>query len=191
MSRDTTSQAFFDRIYRTNADPWNFASSKYEISRYQIILEALGDYRFEHAFEPGCSIGVLTEQLAARCNRVDAMDISPRAVELAKERCRNLTNVHITCGSLLHPNMGDSFDLIMFSEIGYYFEESVLRLAILKLIGLMQPSGTLIAAHWLGSSPDHLLSGDDVHDIIGTIDGLTHIHSERRTGFRIDRWSRR
>jgi SAM-dependent methyltransferase len=189
MSRYMTSQAFFDRMYGASSDPWNFASSEYELQRYQVILNALGRDRFERALEPGCSVGVLTEQLAARCDRVDAMDISPRAVELATERCHNLANVHITCGSLLHPIPGGAFDLTMFSEIGYYFEQVALRQSVLRLIALMKPRGTLLAAHWLGSSPDHVLSGDDVHDVIGTIDGLIHMHAERHKGFRLDRWS--
>jgi len=191
VSHKKTSRAFFERMYSTNSDPWNFASSEYELRRYQTILNALGGNRFEHAFEPGCSIGVLTEQLAARCDRVDAIDISPRAVELTKARCRNLTNVHIACGSLLHHTLAGTFDLIMFCEIGYYFHEVDLRRIVLRLSDSMKSGATMLAAHWLGSSPDHVLSGDDVHGILGDTESLMHRYAERHSGFRLDRWSRR
>jgi SAM-dependent methyltransferase len=190
MNHDMTSQAFFDSMYRANSDPWSFASSEYEGLRYQTLLQALGDDRFHHAFEPGCSVGVLTEQLSARCDRVDAIDISPTAVELARKRCSSLANVSIRCGSLLHPMIEGGCDLVVFSEIGYYFEEETLREILSKLVASMKQQGTLLAVHWLGSSPDHLLSGDRVHEIIDEIDELIHDKAERHSGFRLDRWRR-
>ncbi len=45
MNRDTTSQAFFENMYRAKADPWNFSTSRYEHDRYKSILEACGQQR--------------------------------------------------------------------------------------------------------------------------------------------------
>jgi methylase of polypeptide subunit release factors len=191
MTVDTTSQAFFERMYRENADPWNFATSEYERRRYEAILRALADRHFKRCFEPGCSIGVLTEQLAMRCDEVDAIDISPTAVKLAQHRCRQSPNAHITCRSMTHPIAEETFDLVVFSEIGYYFEEQTLRDILLTLVARMETTGIMVASHWLGSSPDHLLSGDRVHEIIGESDKLIHTRAERYADFRLDCWSRR
>jgi 2-polyprenyl-3-methyl-5-hydroxy-6-metoxy-1,4-benzoquinol methylase len=190
MTIDTTSQAFFENIYQENADPWHFATREYERRRYETILRALAGRRFKHAFEPGCSVGVLTQQLAACCDRVDAIDISPTAVELAQKRCRQSPNAYIVCDSLAHPMPGDIFDLVVFSEIGYYFEEQALRDILLTLVPRIEPKGMLVASHWLGSSPDHILGGHRVHEIIGESDNLIHYRAERYTDFRLDCWSR-
>ncbi len=82
------------------------------------------------------------------------------------------------------------FDLIVFSEIGYYFSEPQLRSLIDQLITHTGHGGTFLAAHWLGSSSDHLLSGDRVHQLISDTDELVLKHSERHAAFRLDRWVR-
>ncbi len=185
--KDTVSQEFFDEKYRQKSDPWDFASSEYEQSRYQAVFDALHYRRFARAFEPGCSIGILTERLAAICDRVVAVDISPTAVDSARERCKTLSNVEITCGALPDLPAGD-FDLVVMSEIGYYFDERQLTLLAEKLAGKIRKPGVLLAAHWLGYSEDHLLSGDRVHEIFGALADLTVGHSERHAAFRLDRW---
>jgi predicted TPR repeat methyltransferase len=190
MSPDTTSQAFFESMYRAKSDPWNFASNRYELNRYEAILRALQQRSYRHAFEPGCSIGMLTEQLASICGRIDAIDISPTAVLQAQKRCQSFANVHIGFGALPHHIPAGIFDLVIFSEIGYYFGDSLLKDLMNRILGRMSIGGTLLAAHWLGTSPDHLLTGDRVHEIIHQTDGLAHKMAERHNGFRIDRWER-
>jgi len=56
MTIDTTSQAFFENTYRSDADPWDFASSGYERQRYEIIPRVLKGRHYRHAFEPGWSV---------------------------------------------------------------------------------------------------------------------------------------
>jgi 2-polyprenyl-3-methyl-5-hydroxy-6-metoxy-1,4-benzoquinol methylase len=190
MKTDTTSQEFFDGKYRHHTDPWNFANDPYETGRYQAILHALTHRRYDRAFEPGCSIGVLTEKLARICNQVQAMDISPIAVGEARMRCRDLGNVEITSGPLPGNLPDGSFDLIVFSEVGYYLGEDALQALGKKLVQRLSQGGVLLAAHWLGQSADHRLTGDRVHEILETLDGLVHEHRERHPGFRLDRWVR-
>jgi SAM-dependent methyltransferase len=188
MSPDTTSQTFFEEMYRHNGDPWNFASSSYELSRYDAIARAVCKRRYRHAFEPGCSVGVLTERLATLCERVDAIDISPTAVAVARERCSRFAHVHLQCKSLDEPNSIDDVDLLVLSEIGYYFEPDRWRALAERLVDSVMPSGTILAAHWLGQSKDHLQDGDNVHDVLRSISCISLEHSERNEGFRLDRW---
>ena len=195
MSVSATSREFFEQMYQAKDDPWSFASSAYELGRYDATMRALEPRRYRRAFEPGCAVGVLTARLATICDRVDAMDISPTAVEQTRARCKDLANVHTTCGSLPRFLPAGSFDLIVFSEVGYYFEEDALRTLAEELVGRICTSGVLLAVHWLGSSKDHILKGDRVHEILGSIGGLRLEYSERKAdskaaGFRLDRWSR-
>ena len=190
MSASTTSAEFFEQKYRESADPWDFARSEYERSRYDAIISALGTRSYNRAFEPGCSVGELTWRLAKRCRHVDAIDISATAVARASERCKELPNVAVRAGGLPHQIPDNEFDLIVFSEIGYYFEESSLQELGDMLVRRIRTSGTLLAAHWLGTSKDHLLGGDRVHEILGSLTGLRLDYSERHADFRLERWVR-
>jgi len=190
MKTNTTNPEFFEAKYRENSDPWAFASNDYEQNRYSEILHALDCRRYRRAFEPGCSIGILTARLASICEHVDAIDISPTAVRQARQYCAHLSNVSICCGSLPKDVPAGTFDLVVLSEIGYYFDRQELFQVGSYVAGRLEPSGVLLAVHWLGHSADHLLDGDSVHEILSRLDGLTPKHSERHAGFRIDRWVR-
>jgi hypothetical protein len=188
MNHSTTSRAFFEEKYKRNADPWEFSSSLYERGRYDAIINALSFRRYRRAFEPACSIGVLTEQLAIICDRVDANDISSKAVEQAIQRCELLPNVLIKQGTLPDDAPVGPFDLIVFSEVGYYFKKPQLQALIDRLIGSLESGGVFLAAHWLGASPDHILDGNEVHEVISSTKRLIHDHGEHHPGFRLDRW---
>jgi cyclopropane fatty-acyl-phospholipid synthase-like methyltransferase len=188
--RDTTSQEFFDEKYRQNRDPWHFASSEYERARYDAIFRATNTQRYVKAFEPGCSIGVLTARLAGICEHVLATDISPAAVREARQRCIALKNVEIACGALPNVVPLEPQDLIVLSEIGYYFTREQWKSVVETLSDLLVKHGALVAAHWLGSSEDHLLKGDEVHEVLEGIATLKLVCAEKHAGFRIDRWER-
>ena len=190
MNPDTTSQIFFEEMYRHDGDPWSFTSSPYELSRYDAIMHALSMCRYRHAFEPGCSVGVLTERLATLCDRVDAMDISPTAVAIARERCSQFSHVEIQCKSLDESFVVEDIDLLVLSEIGYYFHRDRWRALATRLMTTVAPSGTILAAHWLGQSEDHRQHGDDVHDVLRSIGSISLEYSERNAGFRLDRWKK-
>jgi SAM-dependent methyltransferase len=191
MRDETTDAAFFEEMYRRKVDPWNFENSSYEQERYLTILKSADGRRYSRGFEPGCSIGVLTRKLARLCDRLEAIEISPTAAFNAKERCKDLPQVHIQCGSLPEAMPVGEFDLIVFSEIGYYFEEEELRAIVDRLAEKLIPCGYLIAVHWLGTSADHLLSGDAVHRIIHECAALSLDDEKRYSHFRLDRMVRR
>ena len=190
MSRSTTSVEFFEHKYQQNPDPWNFAGSDYERARYEATIAALGERHYGRAFEPGCSVGELTRRLAQHCDHVDAMDISSTAIDRAKQRCSGLQNVSLSVGSLPDQLPYGTFDLLVFSEIGYYFEEADLGELTEMLVRKIASGGTLLAVHWTGTSKDHVLSGDRVHEIVAGISGLRLEESKRPEGFRLDRWVR-
>jgi predicted TPR repeat methyltransferase len=180
----------FEQKYQQNPDPWNFATSDYELSRYAETIASLAGRRFEHALEPGCSIGVLTEQLAGICNQVNAMDISETAVKEARYRCASLKNVTVTYASISDFAPTETYDLIVLSEIGYYFDPPELSIIAARLTNHLALEGLLLAVHWLGYSEDHRLSGDEVHDILSEVPGLTTIYSNRYPGFLLEQWTK-
>ena len=77
----STSRSYFEQMYRNHADPWGFESSLYEQRKYAVTVASLPRSRYCSAYEPGCSVGVLTELLATRCDRLLSSDIIPSALQ--------------------------------------------------------------------------------------------------------------
>lgn len=186
---DTSSAAFFEQKYERTADPWNFATSEYEQARYAAIIAALQGRRYRSAFEPGCSVGALTEKLIAICDGVEAIDFAAPAVATARQRCPQ-PEIRFRVMSLPDRLPLHGFDLLVLSEIGCYFTPERWTEIVSSIVSTATPGTTLLAAHWLGSSPDHRMSGDHVHEILRSQSHLQLQHEERHAGFRLDRWER-
>lgn len=186
------SEAAFEAKYRQSADPWQFAASPYEQRRYATTLRALTRAHYARVFEPGCSVGVLTAALAHRSDTLLASDIAPTAVRLARERCAGLANVTIEQGDLGESVPLGPFDLIVFSEIGYYFQPGSLARIAGSLGKALAPGGELVAVHWRGDSADHMLHGDRVHSILKETLSIhcTWLKGERHPEFTLDVWCR-
>ena len=184
-----TAEAFEQR-YQASADPWDFAASPYELGRYEAILRTLRRPRYRLAFEPGCSVGVLTSKLAQRCDFVVATEVSPTALEEARRRCSDATNIQFELRDVADALPPGRFDLIVFSEIGYYFSAEELAQVAQALAEALEPGGELIAVHWLGESEDHVLHGDVVHQTLEQVLPLNRFTSIRHSGYRLDGWTR-
>lgn len=178
----------FEHRYRAESDPWEFASSPYERERFRATLRALSRERYERAFEAGCSIGELTRLLAPRCGELLATDVSPTALRRARARCAAFPHVTFEEADLRSSLPAHRCDLIVLGEVGYYFTEAELRAIVRRLVARLEAGGELLAVHWLGSSADHRLHGDDVHRIVADNPRLALELSRRFEGFRLDRW---
>jgi cyclopropane fatty-acyl-phospholipid synthase-like methyltransferase len=182
-----SSAAFFEAKYQKKTDPWGFSSNAYELQRYDAIISAIAHRRYGRAFEPGCSIGVLTERLAAHCDEVYAIDFSPTASAQARARCAHLPQVEVGCASLPDGTPAKDFDLLVLSEIGYYFTPQDWQRISTTLIDSLPRGATVLAAHWLGHSQDHRISGDEVHEILLSHPKVRVDHRERGPNMRLDR----
>lgn len=189
MTTEPWSPAAFEARYRAEPDPWDFASSGYERGRYRAIMAALPQPRYRSAYEPGCAIGELTALLAGRSTRVTAVDVSPTAVARAQARCGNLPGVSVSVGSVLD-DPGEGHDLVVMSEIGYYFTEFDLDGVLDRLVGALLPGGDLVVCHWTGTSVDHRLSGAQVHQRVAPRSDLVPLLAEDHGGFLLGAWSR-
>jgi cyclopropane fatty-acyl-phospholipid synthase-like methyltransferase len=187
ISPAKSSAAFFEAKYQRDVDPWNFEASTYERNRYAHILRSLEGRRWRSALEPGCSVGVLTEGLAQLCEQLLALDFSATAMSATKERCKRFPHVNVSCLGLEEIQTFGDFDLIVLSEIGYYFTERRWAELSRRIAREMRPSSTVLAAHWTGSSEDHEITGDRVHEILLAHPELRLEHSEQHAGFRLDR----
>lgn len=110
----------FERLYRTQDDPWNYRTSPYEAAKYAATLAALTRARYASALEIGCSIGVFSAHLAPRCDHLLAIDQSARAVTSAAASLAPWPNAQAVQATVPADWPGGSFDLIVLSEVLYY-----------------------------------------------------------------------
>src|ERR1700737_2490488 len=100
------------------------------------------------AFEPGCSIGVLTRLLARRCDALLSCDVAADAVSAAAQRTRDWPHVRVEQRDIPGQWPSGCFDLIVFSEILYYFGDEDLEQVLDRAVAALEPQGTLLAVHW-------------------------------------------
>ena len=175
----------FEERYAAHPDPWGFSWRWYEARKYALTLAALPQRRFHRAFEPGCSIGVLTAQLAARCDYLLAADGVDAALDQARGRLTGQAQVEVA--KLLFPQQWPDgpWDLVVLSEIGYYFDGVDLGRLLDRAAATTVEGATLLAVHWRGET-DYPLSGDAVHDLIDQHPAFTHEGGYCETLFRLD-----
>jgi SAM-dependent methyltransferase len=179
----TLDPGHFRRKYDASPDPYQLADRWYEARKYAISVALLPAQRYSSAFEPGCSIGVLTARLASRCDRLLACDAIPRAVESARSRTAGLPGVRVEQRVVPDEWPEESFDLIMLSEILYYFDDADLEQMLVLAIKTLNPGGHLLAVHWRHYAPDHPRAGDKVHQILAADSRLARLARYRDRDF--------
>jgi SAM-dependent methyltransferase len=180
-------QQYFDDLYGASGDPWQFRSRPYEARKRALTMASLPEAHYGRVFEPGCSLGLLTEELAARSDYVLAMDISP--VVLACLEGRLPQHVELRHGSVPDDWPDGHFDLVVLSEVGYYLSRSECR----RLAHLATGSASeVLAVHWRHPVADYPLPGDAVHDLLDArarATGMVHLVEHREADFRLDLWA--
>jgi len=185
--------AAFEHAYARADDPWGYESSPYERAKYAATLAALPRPRYGVALELGCSIGVLTAALAARCDTVLAVDFAENALARARARCAALPEVTFRRMTLPHEYPTGRFDLTLLSEVGYYLSRDDLRTAIPRICDGLVGDGQLLLVHWTPVIDDAPLTGDEVHEEFLHHNGglLDHLRGERAETYRLDLFARR
>ena len=177
---------YFEAVYARDADPWQFASSAYEREKYEATLAALDGARFGSGFEIGCSIGVLTAQLATVCDRLLAVDLNERALAAARARCAELPHVRLAKMEIPREFPPERFDLIVVSEVAYYWSDADLRAAIDAIARAAAGGGTVELVHWLPVVPDYPRTGDQAHEAFLRDPRFRRLRGSRAERYRID-----
>jgi SAM-dependent methyltransferase len=190
MSRATRSlpPGYFEALYARDPDPWCFADSTYEREKYAATLAALPRPRYARALEVGCSIGVLTRELAPRCAALLAVDAARAPLEAARARCAGLPQVTFFRMQVPGewPEEAAPCDLILLSEVVYYLDAmDVARLAARIGAGLA-PGGDVLLVHWTGET-DYPLSGDEATERFIAAASFADVTRQDRTArYRLD-----
>lgn len=184
--------SYFDDLYSAEPDPWKFETSEYEANKYAATIAALPKQRYQSAFEIGCSIGVLTEKLATRCDSLLSVDVSEQALERAIQRCQDIPQVRFQIMPVPERYPKQMFDLTLVSEVGYYWCWEDLKKAQQLILDHLEPGGHLLLVHWTLYARDYPLSGDEVHDAFFELvpTGLKHLAGKREEQYRLDLFER-
>ena len=186
MRRKRLGREYFESLYAESTDPWGFETSEYERRKYGRTLEALGDRRFYRAFEAGSSIGVFTAMLAPRCDELLAVDASERAARIARERLSGQEHVRVERRTLPEQMPDGPFNLIVASEILYYWPREVVLEALRRFEEILSPGGVILAVHWRKETRTYPLQGDEVHELLVENTRLTNVKTIREPEYRLD-----
>lgn len=180
VADETPQRLHFERAHERRDDPWGVTSRWYEIRKRGVLLASLPSERYGSTLEVGCSIGVLTEALSARSDRVLALDFADSAVQAARRRLAGDPAVAVEQSDIRDGLPDGPWDLVVLSEVGYYLDVPQLIELLTAVEEGLSDTGILIACHWRHPEPDFLQTGDGVHRVLSfetVLERLVH-HEE-------------
>ncbi|GAB3606260.1 hypothetical protein GCM10027413_16690 [Conyzicola nivalis] len=183
--------AYFDALYERHEDPWGFTDRWYEQRKRAVTLASLPEQHYGSALEVGCSIGVLTSELAGRCTELLAVDVSRAAVESARARVADEPGVRVELADVASAFPAGPFDLVLISEVGYYFPADVLERVLADAAAQLTDGGTIALCHWRHAVEDYALGGDEVHAIAARVFSgtMTRLARHEEADFVLDVYS--
>ena len=126
---------YFDR---TAADAWEALTSDAPVSRIRATVRAgrdrmrtlllsnlPQDMRGTTLLDAGCGTGSLSVEAAARGARVTAVDVSPRMIAIAQERCGNPA-IDFRSGDMLDAALGRFDHVVAMDSLIHYREADIL-----------------------------------------------------------------
>ncbi|MEU4243349.1 methyltransferase domain-containing protein [Actinoplanes sp. NPDC026619] len=186
----TTPISYFEQMYAADPDPWSFETRWYDARKHALTVDALPNRRYRSGFEPGCSTGMLTARLADRCETLLAVDAVPAAVEAAAARVADRPNVTVRAARMPLDWPEETFDLIVLSELGYYFADADLDTLLGRLDASLAAGGDLVAVHWRWPVEEHARSGDEVHAALAKVPGLHRLARHEEADFLLEVFTR-
>jgi SAM-dependent methyltransferase len=194
MSNSSDQRAqYFDAKFERNADPWRYAQSWYEARKRVLLLAALPRARYRNAFEPGCANGMLSAELALRCDQLLCADFAPHAVSAARERLAAFAHVSVQTLAMPHDWPPGRFDLLVLSEFVYYLDARDCAQLATRAIAALDHDGTLALCHWRHGGESWMLDAASVHEAFSAAASSASLLRAAQIAdadFLIDIWSR-
>jgi SAM-dependent methyltransferase len=184
--RERLDREYFEKLYERSPDRWGFETSTYERKKYERTLGVLQGRRYRCALEVGCSIGVFTVMLAPLCDELWAVDVSEKAVIAARERLAGFPHARVERRRLPEETPEGPFDLVVASEVLYYWPKEVMLAALRRFEEVLAPGGVLLAVHWRKETKTYPLQGDEVHTLLVEHTRLTNTTAVVEPEYRLD-----
>lgn len=184
-------QRYFSQMYQAHSDPYQVQSRWYELRKRDVLLAALPRKHYQLAYEPGCGTGTLSVLLAERCHQLICSDSSAEAVAIATQKLRHLSKVAIQQEYLPGdwPVAHGQFDLIVLSEMLYFFDENQLH-ALIALCGKhLRADGTIVLCNWKHDFKQRVLATDYISERFRTMPGLSCLVRHEEEDFLLEVFS--
>ncbi|RYB92060.1 methyltransferase domain-containing protein [Nocardioides oleivorans] len=152
-----------DLVHHEQADPWQ-VDSFYERRKRAVTLASLPRQTYARALEVGCSVGALALDLAGRSDHLLALDASPAAIDLARDRTAPLPHVDVRLAHVPDEWPDGDFDLVSISEVGYFLSPRQLADVVRLATSALATDGHLLLCHWRHQPVGWPLAGPAVHD---------------------------
>jgi len=173
-----------DRLYAVSPDPWNHTGSWHEQRKRELMVASLPKQHYSRCYEPGCSIGELTRLLAPRCGElVLAVDCAAAAVQSARQATQGLDHVQVQRAVLPEQLPDMKFDLIVVSELLYYFPDRKAWNVVAEILELLAPGGDIVAVH---AQDGKGRAGADLHRVLFAHRHLVPLVHHEDQGFTLD-----
>lgn len=189
MTKAIYNHDYFAELYRiNNGDPWQYEQRWYEKRKRDMTLAVLPYPKFKNGIEIGCSNGVLSAELAERCEALLCMDANSTAIQLANQRLIH-DHVKVVQGIVPLDLPPQQFDLIVASEMLYYVEENILLQLVEWMNTHLSPQGCIVACHWRHAIEGFSLNGEQVHQILKQRLHYYHHTQLQDADFFLDVWT--
>ena len=129
-------EADFDRLALLDEEGWT-ANNQYHSSLLKFVPE-----NCEEALEIGCGTGAFARELARRCRRVVALDLSPEMIRVARSRSAQFDNLEFQLADAMTWSFPQShFDFICSIATLHHLEQ---RELFVKMRDALKPGGVLV-----------------------------------------------
>jgi ubiquinone/menaquinone biosynthesis C-methylase UbiE len=148
-------EADFDRLALLDEEGWT-ANNHYHNSLLEYVPP-----KCEHALEIGCGTGAFARDLAKRCRRVTALDLSSEMIRVARSRSGQFDNLEFQLADAMTWDFPQArFDFICSIATLHHVEQ---RELLVKMREALKPGGVLVVLDLVQS--DGLI--ERVMDVIG------------------------
>jgi ubiquinone/menaquinone biosynthesis C-methylase UbiE len=177
----------WDERYENAQVPWDTGVPEPHL----VELVEEGAVRPGRVLEIGCGTGTNAIWLAEQGFTVHAVDISPRAIELAEQKRRSAgASVRLTTANFLVDEIGDdAFDFVFDRGVFHVFDEPDDRTQFAKHVArLLAPSGLWVSLIGSTEGPprDHGPPRRSAGDIVAAVEPVLEVLTLHATGFHGD-----
>ncbi|MDQ8030739.1 methyltransferase type 12 [Bordetella genomosp. 1] len=183
----------FEAMYRADPDPWDVADRWYERRKRALMLAALPRERYRQGLELGCGTGYATLELATRCQALRAVDGAPTAAAHCRDLLARHGHRHAEVETRTLP--GDwpevpaaGYDLIVVSELAYYFGATDLRRWLDRCVSSLAVGGDWAMCHYTPAFHDRRQDTAAVHALVDALPAMQRRVSHLDPEFRLDIW---
>ena len=187
MTEVSRTAAYFEALYASDPDPWRFTTSAYEAAKYAATVAAIAGRRYRAGLEVGCSIGVLSRQVAPLCDAFLGLDIAETPLVEARARCGDMPHVRFDRMAVPGAWPDGRFDLILLSEVLYFLNQEDIVATAGHVRQSLLPGGAVLLVNWIGNTDTSAPQpGDLAAEAFLAVVGLERVRQERAAQYRLE-----